>query len=258
MIIENGNPEISLLEGQSEGNPQAPSDGSGSLLSPETKETNAFQTMQKTINSQKAELEKVTKEFEAFKAQQLTSSGKIETPVSNDNNMVAEMTKILSTFKADFEGKLDNISKSFQQQQQEQQIGQDLISVNKALGTFTEMYGLEKWQTENFVKHLDVTGTGFENNMEGKMKYLLQYANTPGLIITKLEQVSPKDIQTALKNKQTINAKTVNKQQTATPPRVGEFNPNLTNEKTAAENRVKEFLEKETQKVELKITGKAY
>lgn len=254
MPNQNENTDTSLLSGNNENTTQAQSDET-SLLTPETKEQNAFQVMQKQINALKSQLEIKTKEFDSLKSELQKNSGKekqnILTEQSESNNVIAEMNKILTNFKADIEGKLTNINNSVTQQQEDIKIEK----LNQSLENFSNTYGLENWQVERFVNAMDISNSGFENNFEGKLRFLMQYVDTPKIIEMELIKVSPKDIETALKNKQQLDTKTINKQKTATI-RAGSYNTNPNTNRTESQQIVKDFLDKETKKVELKFIGK--
>lgn len=244
------NTESSLFAKPEETNPQAQSDEKGTLFGQDDKAQNAFKIQQQEINSLKAKI----KELDAIlKNQKPVNSTEVNKPEESktfkDNNEVA---KIIETYKADFDSKLEQVTKQFQQQQ----VKTNTEKLDKVLSDFRINYGLSGTETQQFVEAIDISGSGFDNTIEGKISFLMNYVDTPKLIEMELVKNSPNAIQAALQRKENINAKTISKQQSATV-RGGTFNTNPPTTKTIAEQKVKEFLDKQPKRIKLIPIDKA-
>lgn len=246
-MIENENADNLLLDEEST-NTQAQSDDN--LLESENKEENAFQVMQQKIKSYKEQVSKLEKEIANFK---VTNNTEPSSNKDNDSKDVSNINSVLNNFKEELEGKLDNITKSFQQIEEEKEIKE----LDNIFQNFKQTYGLTGNELKNFVNAVDVSQSGYDNTFDNKIKFLLNYVKTPKIIEMELVKSSPNSIQAALDRKSKQYAKIINKQQSATV-RAGKYSTNQNTETTDADKIVQKLLGNEKSKVELKYNGKAY
>jgi len=249
------NTQNNLLDENQNVETQVQSNENTTLLDdPNNKEQNAFKTMQQVINSLRDEIKQLKTNQESQKEIKQEIKPEINNTQTQTNPDLNQFTQILDSFKAEIKQEIGLVKNSVQEKAS--------IDSRKETGKYiyniSTEYGFSENEMERIINNLDVSKAGLPNTLEGRIEYLSKYVTTPQLIELELKKNAPSTFVAALERKQNRDAKLINKQQSATI-RAGEYNQNINQGQTSqAQKIVKEFMDSENKRVELKVISKAY